>query len=158
MTNNALTTVSENLPSFSSLSTCQKLVVLDAVDKLSKTIREEAKKEAKENGGYIEQDGIRYEFRPWAGPSRCRDICEVAGAMSDKMTVDKKTRKDVVPTEVSGISNEDLLKACTLSKTALVSAMMSANLNSPLTKADWERWADKFYEKTEGAPHFVRTI
>lgn len=158
MTNNALTTVSDNLPSFSSLSTCQKLVVLDAVDKLSKTIREEAKKEAKENGGYIEQDGIRYEFRPWAGPSKCRDICEVAGSMSDKMVVDKKTRKDVVPTEVNGIGNEDLLKACTLSKTALVSAMMSANPNSALTKADWERWADQFYEKTEGAPHFVRTI
>lgn len=158
MTNNALTTVSENLPSFSSLSTCQKLVVLDAVDKLSKTIREEAKKEAKENGGYIEQDGIRYEFRPWAGPSKCRDICEVAGAMSDKMTVDKKTRKDVIPTEVNGIGNEDLLKACTLSKTALVSAMMSANPGSALTKADWERWADKFYEKTEGAPHFVRAV
>lgn len=158
MTNNALTTVSESLPSFSSLSTCQKLVVLDAVDKLSKTIREEAKKEAKDNGGYIEQNGIRYEFKPWAEPSKCRDICEVAGAMSDKMTVDKKTRKDVVPTEANGISNEDLLKACTLSKTALVSAMMSANPDSVLTKADWERWADKFYEKTEGAPHFVRTV
>ena len=159
MTNNALTTVSENLPSFSNLSTCQKLVILDAVDKLSKTIREEAKKEAKKNGGYIEQDGIRYEFRPWAGPSKCRDICEVAGETGRPVVrVMHKTRKEESEVDAAGIDGDHLLKACSLPKTALVSAMMSANPDSALTKADWERWADKFYEKTEGAPHFIRAF
>ena len=158
MTNNALTTVSENTPAFSNLSTCQKLVVLDAVDKLSKTIREHAKKEAQENGGFIEQDGIRYEMKPWAGPSKCRDICEVAGAM-DNLWVDKASRKgDSCSIRANGLTSEKLLATCTLSKTALVAAMKEANPESKLTKADWERWADKFFEKTEGAPHFVRVL
>ena len=157
MTNNALTTVSENLPAFSSLSTCQKLVVLDAVDKLSNTIREQAKKEAQDNGGFIEQDGIRYEMKPWAGPSKCRDIGEVAGAM-DNLWVDKASRKgDSCSIHANGLTSEKLLATCTLSKTALVNAMKDANPDAKLTKADWERWADRFFEKTEGTPHFVRT-
>jgi hypothetical protein len=156
MTNNALTTVSENTPAFSNLSTCQKLVVLDAVDKLSKTIREQAKKEAQENGGFIEQDGIRYEMKPWADPSKCRDIGEVAGAM-DNLWVDKSSRKgDSCSIHANGLTSEKLLATCTLSKTALVAAMKDANPESKLTKADWERWADRFFDKTEGAPHFVR--
>lgn len=158
MTNNALATVSENTPAFSSLSTCQKLVVLDAVDKLSKTIREQAKKEAQENGGFIEQDGIRYEMKPWAGPSKCRDIGEVAGAM-DNLWVDKASRKgDSCSIHANGLTSEKLLATCTLSKTALVNAMKDANPDAKLTKADWERWADKFFEKTEGTPHFVRVL
>lgn len=156
MTNNALTTVNENTPAFSNLSTCQKLVVLDAVDKLSKTIREQAKKEAVENGGFIEQDGIRYEMKPWAGPPKCRDIGEVAGAMED-LWVDKASRKgDSCSVHAKGLTSEKLLATCTLSKTALVAAMKEANPESKLTKADWERWVDRFFDKTEGAPHFVR--
>lgn len=159
MTNNALEVVKENTPAFSSLSTCQKLVVLDAVDKLSKTIREQAKKEAQENGGFIEQDGIRYEMKPWGGAAKCRDIGEVAGvAVNGEVKVAKTSRKgEVTEVVANNIGSETLLKACTLSKTALVNAMKDANPDAKLTKADWERWADKFFEKTEGTPHFVRT-
>lgn len=158
MTNNALTTVSENTPAFSNLSTCQKLVVLDAVDKLSKTIREQAKNEARKNGGFIEQDGIRYEMKPWAGLSKCRDIGEVAGvAVNGEVKVTKTSRKgEVTEIVANNIESETLLRACTLSKTALVAAMKEANPESKLTKADWERWADKFFDETEGTPHFVR--
>lgn len=157
-TNNALEVVHENGLQFSKLSTCQKLVVLDAVDKLSKTIREQAKASAIENGGFIEEDGIRYEMKPWSGPSKCRDIREVASeAINVSIEVDKKTRNGNVSQVAKGVTNDTLLDACTLSKSALVKAMMAANPDGNLTKADWDRWADQFFDKTEGAPHFVRT-
>lgn len=156
--NNAVQVVSDNAVAFSRLSLCQKLVVLDTVDKLSKTIREEAKAKAVENGGFLDMDGIRYEMKPWAGPSKCRDIGEVAGAM-DNLWVDKSSRKgDSCSIHAKGLTNEKLLATCTLSKTALVAAMKDANPDAKLTKADWERWADKFFEKTDGTPHFVRVM
>lgn len=160
MTNNALQVVHENGLTFSKMSICQKLVVLDAVDNLSKSIREEAKKMAEESEDKaIEMDGIRYELKPWAGPSKCRDIREVASEAANKsIEVDKKTRKGVESQWVNGITQDALLDSCTLSKSSLVKAMMDANAGSSLTKADWERWAEQFFEKTEGKPHFVRTM
>lgn len=156
--NTAVEAVKENLPNFARLSLCQKLVVLDAIDKLSKSIREEAKEKAKENGGAIEQDGIRYEFKPWKGAARCKDILLVADAMRETKTVEHKTRKGADNIQVDLLSNSELLDACSLSKTALVNALKNKNPESSVSKADWERFVEQFFEETEGTPHFVRTM
>ena len=154
--NTAVEAVKENLPNFARLSLCQKLVVLDAIDKLSKSIREEAKEKAKENGGAIEQDGIRYEFKPWKGAAKCKDILLVADAMRETKTVEHKTRKGSDDIQVDLLTNSELLDACSLSKTALVNALKNKNQASSVSKADWERFVEQFFEETEGTPHFVR--
>lgn len=156
--NTAVEAVKENLPNFARLSLCQKLVVLDAIDKLSKSIREEAKEKAKENGGAIEQDGIRYELKPWKGAAKCKDILLVADAMRETKTVEHKTRKGADDIQVDLLSNSELLDACSLSKMALVNALKKKNPESSVSKADWERFVEKFFEETEGTPHFVRTM
>ena len=156
--NTAVEAVKENLPNFARLSLCQKLVVLDAIDKLSKSIREEAKEKAKENGGAIEQDGIRYEFKPWKGAAKCKDILLVADAMRETKTVEHKTRKGADDIQVNFLSNGELLDACSLSKTALVNALKNKNPESSVSKADWERFVEQFFEETEGTPHFVRVL
>ena len=156
--NTAVEAVKENLPNFARLSLCQKLVVLDAIDKLSKSIREEAKEKAKENGGAIEQDGIRYEFKPWGGSSKCKNILLVADAMRETKTVEHKTRKGADNIQVNLLSNSELLDACSLSKTALVNALKNKNPESSVSKADWERYVEQFFETTEGTPHFVRVL
>ena len=155
-TTKAVDVVHNNLPSFARLSLCQKLVVLDAVDKLSKSLREEAKKQAVENGGFIEMDGIRYEMKPWAGASKCRDIREVADAMRSP-SVEHRLRGDISEqVQVEGLTPAELLAACSLSKTSLVAKMKEKNKDVCATKADFERWADQFFDKTEGTPHFIR--
>ena len=156
--NAAVEAVKDNLPNFARLSLCQKLVVLDAIDKLSKSIREEAKEKAKENGGAIEQDGIRYEFKPWKGAAKCKNILLVADAMRETKTVEHKTRKGTDDIQVDLLTNSELLDACSLSKTALVNALKNKNPESSVSKADWERFVEQFFEETEGTPHFVRTM
>lgn len=157
-TSHAVDVVQNNLPSFARMSLCQKLVVLDAVDKLSKSLREEAKRKAVENGGFIEMDGIRYEMKPWAGASKCRDIREVADAMRNP-SVEHKLRGDLSEqVQVEGLTPAELLSACSLSKTSLVAKMKEKNKNTCATKADLERWAEQFFDKTEGTPHFVRVL
>lgn len=157
-TSHAVDVVQNNLPSFARLSLCQKLVVLDAVDKLSKSLRDEAKKQAVENGGFIEMDGIRYEMKPWAGASKCRDIREVADAMRSPF-VEHRLRGDISEhMQVEGLTPAELLAACSLSKTSLVAKMKEKNKGACATKADFERWAEQFFDKTEGSPHFVRVL
>ena len=156
--NTAVEAVKDNLPNFARLSLCQKLVVLDAIDKLSKSIREKAKNEARLNGGVIEQDGIRYELKPWGGGSKCKDILLVADAMRETKTVEHKTRKGSDNIQVNLLSNGELLDACSLSKTALVNALKNKNPESSVSKADWERFVEQFFEETEGTPHFVRVL
>lgn len=157
---NAVTVVNDNaVDGFGALSLTQKLVVLDAVDKLSKVLREEAKKKAEENGGFIEEDGIRYELKPWAGKSKCRDLCMLAGAIQQPVYNrfnDKKETVEEVP--FVGIDNEKLLELCDLPKTKLVDALKEANAhNKGIKKVEIERWVSSHFEKTEGTPHFVRT-
>ena len=157
---NAIDVVNKNDVSFSQLSICQKLVVLDAVDKASKQLREEAKTMCEANGGVLEMDGIRYEMKPWAGPSKVRDLCEVAANVEHPKYLrmdDKKEEAHFI--EFNGISHEDLLKLCTLSKTALVGALKEVNKdNKSIKKVEIEKFAGQFFEQTEGKPHFVRTI
>ena len=148
----AVQTVNENGLRFNSLTTCQKLVVLDAVDKLSKTIREQAKAEAIANGGTIcdcDKNGnvsIKYEMRPWAGPAKCRDIRLVAEGMHGE-------------TPFAPLNDEELLAACTLSKSALSRAIREKNPDRASVKnRTIDTWVDGFYEKTEGSPHFVRVV
>lgn len=158
--NNAVEVVKDNAPEkFGALSLPQKLVVLDAVDKLSKAIRDEAKKLAEENGGFIEGDGIRYELKPWAGKSKCKDICELAGAIQNPVYT-RFNDKTETAEEIAfiGIDNDKLLDLCDLPKTKLVNALKDANAdNKGIKKVEIERWVSSHFEKTEGAPHFVRT-
>jgi len=161
--NNAVQVVQENGLTFSQLSICQKLVVLDAVDKLSATIRQQAKDMAGESEDKaIEMDGIRYELKPWAGKSVCRDICEVAGAVtgnaqkSIEVFDKKKGETKVVPFKC--ITQEQLLALCDLPKSKLADALKVANAeNKELKKVDIENYVKGFYEATEGTPHFIRT-
>jgi hypothetical protein len=159
-TMNALEVVRENaVNGFGALSLCQKLVVLDAVDKLSATIREEAKREANANGGVLEMDGIRYEMKPWAGKPRVKDLCQLAGAIQ-RPVFNRVSKEDGSIEEVGfdGLDNEKLLELCELSKSKLVDALKKANAdNKSIKKVEIERWVSSQYESTEGTPHFVRT-
>jgi hypothetical protein len=159
-TMNALEAVKENsVTGFGSLSLCQKLVVLDAVDKLSATIREEAKREANANGGVLEMDGIRYEMKPWAGKPKVKDLCQLAGAIQ-KPVFNRINKKDGSVEEVGfdGLDNEQLLELCDLPKSKLVDALKKANAdNKSIKKVEIERWVSAQYESTDGTPHFVRT-
>ena len=154
--NNAVQVVNENGLTFGKLSLCQKLVVLDTVDKLSKTLREEAKKKANENGGVLEMDGIRYEMRPWAGKPKVHDLCEVASFVSQpKYTKVNKRTGDATEVEWVGLTNAELLKLCDLGKSALADAIIAKNPGA--VKADINRYVEQFFDSTEGTPHFVRT-
>ena len=155
--NNAVQVVSDNAVAFSRLSLCQKLIVLDTVDKLSKTIREEAKAKAVENGGFLDMDGIRYEMKPWAGKPKVRDLCEVAASVASPKYVKVNEKKNTaVEVEFNGLNHEELLKLCDLGKTALANALIEKNPNA--TKADIKKYVEQFFEVTEGTPHFVRVI
>ena len=155
--NGALQVVSDNGVAFSRLSICQKLVVLDTVDKLSKTIREDAKKMANDNGGVLEMDGIRYEMKPWAGKPKVRDLCEVAASVASPKYLKVNERKgEAVEVEMAGLTHEELLKLCDLGKTALANALIEKN--PTVAKADVKRYVEQFFESTEGTPHFVRVL
>lgn len=159
-TMNALETVKENsVTGFGALSLCQKLVVLDAVDKLSASIREEAKLKAKENGGYLEMDGIRYEMMPWGGKPKVKDLCQLAGAIQEPV-YNRINKKDGSVEEIcfNGLDNEKLLELCDLPKSKLIDALKEANANNKsIKKVEIDRWVSAQYESTEGTPHFIRT-
>lgn len=150
ITMNAIETVKSNALSFQNLSLCQKLVVLDAVKKLISTIEEEAKRKAEENGGVLEQDGIRYEMKPWAGSAKMRDIKELAGALL-KPTTDGGIA-------MVGMTHDELLGLCNVPKTKLMAKLKEKNKGlKAVKKVDIEKFVDGYYESTEGTPHFIRT-
>lgn len=156
-TNHALQAVSDNGVAFSRLSICQKLVVLDAVDKLSKTIRDEAKRLAQENGGVLEMDGIRYEMKPWAGKPKVKDLCEVASAIAEPRFVKYNDKKqEAIELSWKGLNHEELLALCDVSKTKLADALVAKNPNAK--KVDIKRYVDGFFEETQGTSHFIRTM
>lgn len=154
-TNNAVQVVSENGLTFSKLSLCQKLVVCEAVERVIKSLKEEAKRIASESDDKaIEMDGIRYELKPWGGKSVVHDICELAGAAASPKVFDRKGNE----VEIAGLTGDELLKLCDLPKTRLVDAIKAKNAtNSVASKAAIERWCADKYDKTEGEPRFVRT-
>lgn len=156
--NNAVQTVSDNGVTFNELNLCQKLVVLDAVDKLSKSIRDEAKRMASENGGAIEMTGIKYELKPWGGKSVCRDLCALAGDVASPVFTrfdDEEQEANEIP--FNGIDSESLIKLCDLPKTRLISELKEKNKGGAIKAKEIEQWVNARYEKTEGSPHFVRT-
>lgn len=154
--NNAVQVVNENGLTFGRLSLCQKLVVLDTVDKLSKTLRDEAKRMAVANGGVLEMDGIRYEMKPWAGKPKVRDLCEVAASVaSPKYLKVNERRQEAEEVVWNGLTHEELLGLCDIGKSALADAIIAKNPNA--VKADVNRYVEQFFDATEGAPHFVRT-
>lgn len=157
---NAVTVVNDNaVDGFGALSLTQKLVVLDAVDKLSKVIRDEARRKAEANGGVLEMDDIRYELKPWGGKPKVKDLCMLAGSIQQPIYNrfnDKTETVEEVP--FVGIDNEKLLELCDLPKSKLVDALKEANAdNKSIKKVEIERWVSAQYESTEGTPHFVRT-
>lgn len=155
MSNNAVQVVSDNSLTFSNLSLPQKLVILDTVDKLSSTLRKQAKELAEANGGVLEADGIRYELKPWAGKAKVRDIYELAYDVQ-RPTITDKNGNEI---HINGIPNNDFIKLCDIGKTKVVEAICEANAdNKSVKKVYVERWVSERFEKTEGAPHFVRTM
>lgn len=157
-TANAVQVVHDNGVAFSRLNICQKLVVLDAVDKLSKSLREEAKRLAELNGGAIEMDGIRYEMKPWGGTSVCRDICTVASDLREPVAYrEHKGKVGYEEVPFFGLTNEELISLCSLPKSKLLTALKEKNKGGNVKVAELQKWVDDHYEKKEGSPHFVRT-
>lgn len=164
--NNAVQVVSDNRPDvFGRLSLPQKLVILDAVDKLSKSIREEAKKRAKLNGNkieHIDDNGnvvIKYELVPWAGKAECKDICGLAGAAKSITLKHRNRDGSVVDVPCNGLMPDEFVKLCSISKTDLVNAIREKNSeDKAVKKVDIEYWLKSFFVPTEGTPHFVRTV
>lgn len=158
-TSNAIDVVGDTRVSFSKMSLCQKLVVCDAVSALIETIRDEAKKLAEESPDKaVEMDGIRYELKPWAGKSVCEDVCNLAYEIADPHLT--RIARNGTSTEYAcnGLSNDEMIKLCTVSKTAVIDALCKKNVGNPtFKKVDAERWVKGFFKPTVGAPHFVRT-
>lgn len=166
-TNKFMTAVADgNTPAFSSLSLPEKLVILDVVDKMSKTIREEAKAAARANGGKLEcfdKDGnccIKYEMVQRNAPPSCEDICELASANQSNVVLMHKERSGAfteVPCE--GLTSDELIKLCSISKTAIVDAVREKNKdNSKVKKRDIEAWLKKFFKSNGVTEYFTRTI
>lgn len=153
MVDNAIETVTNNSVKFSEMSLCQKLVVLEAVEKLAEKFKEEARALAAASEDHaIEQDGIRYELKPWGGKSRVKDIVDLACKAASPIFNTKKG-------EVSGlgITQEEILSICDIPKTKVVEILRAKNASSKeIKKADIDSWVGEFYEKTEGTPRFIR--
>ncbi len=162
-TNSAVQKVADNSPSFSRLSLCQKLVVCDAVVKLADALKKQAKDMAEASPDKaVEMNGIRYELKPWAGKPVCRDIGVLAGSVSGdggRLRIVETDRCGVERTvECDGISPDEFIRLCDVSKSKVVDAVMRKNAGiDGLKKSQVDRLVSSFFEKTEGTPHFVRT-
>lgn len=132
---------------FSKMSLPQKLVVCEAVEKLIKTLKEDAKQQAIENGGVLEADGIKFEIKEHAGKGKVHDLCELAAAVGSVK----------VSMGYEGITNEELLALCELPKTKFVQAMKDANAErKDVKKKDIEAWCAGFYDKGENQQVLTR--
>lgn len=153
MIDNAIETAASNSVKFSEMSLCQKLVVLEAIEKLADKFKAEARALAEASEDHaIEQDGIRYELKPWGGKSRIKDIVDLAFKAASPVFNTKKG-------EVSGlgITQKEILSICDIPKTKVVEILRAKNASSKeIKKADIDSWVNEFYEKTEGTPRFIR--
>lgn len=151
--NNAVATVNDNAVQFGNMSLPQKLVVCEAIEKLIKTLKEDAKAQAIANDGVLEADGIRYEIKEKAGKGKVHDLTEVATAMGNVLVFNKKNE----PTKINGLDNEELLKICELPKTAFVAAMKEKNKDiTSVPKKNIEQFCAAFYDKGEPVKSLVR--
>lgn len=144
--NTAIATVSNDTSlAFSDLPLARKLVVCDTIEKIIKAVKDEAWKEAMDNGGVIEDDGIRYEIKTKAGRGKVRSLVDVNTALvSDSL-------------KFNGIDADKLLSLCELPKTAFVDAMKKANADrKDVKKKDIEEWCSSFYEKGEPISYLSR--
>lgn len=153
MIDNAIETATNNSVKFSEMSLCQKLVVLEAVENLADKFKAEARAIAEASEDHsIEQDGIRYELKPWGGKSRVKDVVDLAFKAASPIFNTKKG-------EVSGlgITQKEILSICEIPKTKVIEMLRAKNASSKeIKKADIDSWVGEFYEKTEGTPRFVR--
>lgn len=156
--NSAVDTVANNSLSFSNMSLLQKLVIVDAIEKIGENIRAEARKLAEESEDKaVEMDGIRYELKPWAGKPRLTDICQLAGSVLNPVVNTTNRKGESSDVEIRGITNEELLAMCDLPKSKVADALKKKNAdNKAVKKSDIEKWVSSFYEKTEGTPRFTR--
>lgn len=151
--NNAVATVNDNSVQFGKMSLPQKLVVCETIEKLIKSLKEDAKAQAIANGGVLEADGIRYEIKEKFGASKVRDILEVATAMVEPQSFNKKGE----PTKINGLTDDELLKLCSLPKTAFVAAMKEKNKDiTSVPKKNIEQFCAAFYDKGEQVQSLVR--
>lgn len=153
MIDNAIETATNNSVRFSEMSLCQKLVVLEAIENLADKFKEEARALAEKSEDHaIEQDGIRYELKPWGGKPRVKDIVYLAYKAAAPIF---NTKKGEVPG--LGITQAELLSICDIPKTKVVEMLKAKNASSKeIKKADIDSWVGEFYEKTEGTPRFIR--
>lgn len=153
MIDNAIETATNNSVKFSEMSLCQKLVVLEAIEKLADKFKEEARAIAEKSEDHaIEQDGIRYELKPCSGKARVKDIVDLAFKAASPIFNTKKG-------EVSGlgITQKEILSICDIPKTKVVEILRAKNASSKeIKKSDIDSWVGEFYEKTEGTPRFIR--
>lgn len=153
MIDNAIETATNNSVRFSEMSLCQKLVVLEAIEKLADKFKAEARALAEASEDHaIEQDGIRYELKPWGGKSRIKDVVDLACKAASPIFNTKKG-------EVSGlgITQQEILSICDIPKTKVVEILRAKNASSKeIKKSDIDSWVGEFYEKTEGTPRFIR--
>lgn len=147
--------IASNEMQFSKLSVTQQLVVCDSVESIIKKVKADARKMCEANGGVLEMDGIRYELVPWGGGSKVRDILEVASGCCDSINmIDKRGE----PCEAFGITKDELLRLCDLSKSALRDAIYEKNKgNKAITKKAVEEFVGTFFDKKPGTTHFKRT-
>ena len=140
----AIDKVENQSPSFEKLSLPQKLVVCEAVEKIISNIKAEAKEKARENGGVLESDGIRYEIKVSNGTPKLRDILDVVNS--------------VRPENMKWFgSNSELLKLCELPKTKFTKAVKEINKdNKSIKKIEIDKWCASFYECTSTKESLVR--
>ena len=118
--------------SFDSLPLAKKLLVCGVVEKIIKRIRDEAKEEAKRNGGVLEADGVRYEIKVSKGTAKMK------GTIVDIINAER-------PEGMVWMSNAEVLELSSLPKTKLVDKLKALN-KGVMKVRDIEEWVGSLYD------------
>lgn len=118
--------------SFDSLPLAKKLLVCGVVEKIIKRIRDEAKEEAKRNGGVLEADGVRYEIKLSKGTAKMK------GTIVDIINAER-------PEGMVWMSNAEVLELSSLPKTKLVDKLKALN-KGVMKVRDIEEWVGSLYD------------
>lgn len=148
---NAVEVVNNNAVQFGSMSLPQKLVVCEAIEKLIKSLKDEAKEKAIENGGVLEADGIRYEVKERAGKGKC-DILELASNLcGEEMGFDGDR---ILKT----MTQDELITMCELPKSKVVALLKEKNANNKsVKKVEIEKLVSSYYTPGEPTQYLSRT-
>lgn len=161
-TTKAIEVVHNNTSLFASLSDAKKLVVLDAVDKASEKIREQIRETAKNNGGVIEDtDGegnvlIRYEIKDKKKAAKVKDIVELATNVCAPTVKDVGKKGEEITLDVKGLSRQEFLSLCKVSKRDAVVAL--SEKNPSIKKKVIDNFVSGFFESNGTTEVLVRTV